>query len=98
MVEPIPTYVTAQIPEEIQKQVHDEVVQALHDAAATAGGQIRTVVAHGVPGTVIVEYAAKENCDCVVVASHRPALRDYLLGSTAARVVRHAGCTVHVMR
>ena len=36
--------------------------------------------------------------DCVVIASHRPGLQDYLLGSTAARVVRHAACSVHVLR
>jgi universal stress protein F len=33
-----------------------------------------------------------------VIASHRPGIQDYFLGSTASRVVRHANCTVHVMR
>ncbi len=36
--------------------------------------------------------------DCIVIGSHKPGLSDYLLGSTAARVVRHAPCAVHVYR
>lgn len=46
----------------------------------------------------IVDEAAKEDADCIVMGSHRPGLSDYLLGSTSARVVRHAPCAVHVCR
>ena len=56
------------------------------------------VVVYGHAGTSILEYAEEHGCDCIVIASHRPGLGDYLLGSTAARVVRHAACSVHVMR
>ena len=34
----------------------------------------------------------------IVIASHDPGLADYLLGSTAGRVVRHAHCSVLVVR
>jgi nucleotide-binding universal stress UspA family protein len=34
----------------------------------------------------------------IVMASHRPELKDYLLGPNAARVVRHAECSVLVVR
>jgi nucleotide-binding universal stress UspA family protein len=46
----------------------------------------------------IIDYAAQNNVDCIVIGSHKPGLSDYLLGSTAARVVRHAPCAVHVHR
>ena len=46
----------------------------------------------------IIDYAKKNEIDCIVMGSHRPGLSDYLLGSTAARVVRHAPCAVHVYR
>ena len=36
--------------------------------------------------------------DLIVMGSHRPELRDYLLGPNAARVVRHAPCSVVVVR
>jgi len=32
------------------------------------------------------------------MASHRPALKDFLLGPNAAKVVRHAKCAVMVIR
>ncbi|WP_037308763.1 universal stress protein [Ruegeria halocynthiae] len=46
----------------------------------------------------IIDYAKDNDCDCIVIGSHKPGLSDYFLGSTASRVVRHAGCAVHVHR
>lgn len=46
----------------------------------------------------IIDYAGANAVDCIVIGSHKPGLSDYLLGSTAARVVRHAPCAVHVHR
>lgn len=46
----------------------------------------------------IIDFAKKDGIDCIVMGSHKPGLSDYLLGSTAARVVRHAPCAVHVFR
>jgi len=46
----------------------------------------------------IIDYARDHGVDCIVMGSHRPGFSDYLLGSTAARVVRHADCAVHVHR
>ncbi|MFQ5760821.1 MAG: universal stress protein, partial [Acidiferrobacterales bacterium] len=42
--------------------------------------------------------AEKAGCDLIVMASQRPELKDYLLGPNAARVVRHANCSVLVAR
>lgn len=52
-------------------------------------------------GTVyreILEEAKKIGADLIVMASHRPELKDYLIGPNAARVVRHAFCSVLVVR
>lgn len=46
----------------------------------------------------IIDYAVANGVDCIVMGSHKPGFSDYLLGSTAARVVRHAPCAVHVYR
>lgn len=46
----------------------------------------------------IVDYASDHGVDCIVMGSHKPGFSDFLLGSTAARVVRHAPCAVHVYR
>lgn len=97
VVEPIPAYVgiSGMIPE-FDSQVKSTVRESLESFAA--GKDVETVVLHGSPGTEIVEYAKETGVDCIVIASHKPGFGDFLLGSTAARVVRHADCCVHVMR
>ena len=44
------------------------------------------------------EKTNESGADLLIIASHRPGLQDYFLGSTAAHVVRHAACSVHVIR
>ena len=46
----------------------------------------------------ILAVAEEAKADLIVVGSHRPAMKDYLLGTNAARVVRHARCSVLVAR
>ena len=46
----------------------------------------------------ILRVAEEVAADLIVVGSHRPAMRDYLLGTNASRVVRHARCSVLVAR
>jgi nucleotide-binding universal stress UspA family protein len=58
----------------------------------------QTIVASGTIYEEILRVAKEIGCDLIVMASHRPELKDYLLGPNAARVVRHAGCSVLVVR
>ena len=46
----------------------------------------------------IIKAAQELNAEVIVVGAHRPALKDYLVGPNAARVVRHAPQTVLVVR
>ncbi len=46
----------------------------------------------------ILRAADRIGCDLIVLASHRPEMKDYLLGTNAARVVRHARQSVFVVR
>lgn len=55
-------------------------------------------VTRGQAHRAIIDYAIQHEFDCIVIGSHKPGLVDYLIGSTAARVVRHAPCAVHVHR
>ena len=55
-------------------------------------------VAHGSIYGEIMRLADELSCDAIVLAAHRPELRDYLLGPNAARVVRHAKQSVLVVR
>ncbi len=97
ILEAIPTYATTYLPED---QLKNRTSDAKTMLVAELGGvkDVKPVVMTGHSGRSIVEYADKYDIDCIIIASHRPGLQDYLLGSTAARVVRHANCPVHVIR
>ena len=65
----------------------------------TAGhADVTPVLLKGHTGRAIIDYAEANGVDCIVMGSHKPGMTDFLLGSTAARVVRHAPCAVHVQR
>ena len=56
------------------------------------------IVRQGTVYEVILAVAKGIDADLIVMASHRPELKDYLLGPNAARVVRHANQSVLVVR
>lgn len=78
----------------------------------TAKGELQAFCAARVPKEVsvtamvrsgriydeIIDAAKAIDADLIVMASHRPALRDYLIGPNAERVMRHATCSVLVVR
>lgn len=56
------------------------------------------LVAQGSIYRKILRMAEKTNADLIVMPAHRLKLQDYLLGTNTAKVVRHAGCSVLVVR
>ena len=97
VMESIPSYATAEIPSEVLANSRNEVEKALVQSASGLPGA-ETMLISGHAGRAIVDYADENDVDCIIVASHRPGFEDLFLGSTAARVVRHAKCSVHVIR
>ena len=63
-----------------------------------AADGVDAITSIGPPHHVILRTAADDDVDLIVIASHQPEFSDYLLGSVAAKVVRHAPCSVHVIR
>jgi len=73
----------------------ERVVQRARAAGATAAG----LTWDGVAGEAIVEAAAAEHADLIVVGTHeRGAVGRLFLGSVSDHVVRHARCPVMVVR
>lgn len=82
--------------------------KALAQASANLDGIVTKVaknaagvqrhVAHGTIYEEILAVADKLGCDLIVMLSHRPELKDYLLGPNAARVMRHAKQSVFIVR
>lgn len=83
-----------------EKLVHaaDQDLRAFVKANVPAGILARHIVGCGRIYEEILRIARDIKCDLIVMASHRPELKDYLLGPNAARVVRHADCSVLVVR
>jgi nucleotide-binding universal stress UspA family protein len=62
------------------------------------GIEVDHAVANGTIYKEVLDFAGQIQADLIVMASHRPELKDYLIGPNAARVVRHADCSVLVVR
>jgi nucleotide-binding universal stress UspA family protein len=61
-------------------------------------GRISTAVLFGPVYQKILEEAEKWGADVIIVGSHRPGAERFLIGSNASAVVRHATCSVLVVR
>ena len=61
-------------------------------------GRSQSHVVYGPPKDQILKLADAVEADLIIIASHQPGFSTYLLGSTAAAVVRHANCPVLVVR
>ncbi|MEM9438224.1 MAG: universal stress protein [Pseudomonadota bacterium] len=97
VVEQLPHYATEFVPiahlEAARSDLNaglQKIIEGVEDAHA--------VVVEGSAAHSILNFAEDHGKDLIIVASHRPGMADYLLGSTAAKVVRHAKCAVHVIR
>lgn len=60
--------------------------------------KVRHLVATGNIYEEILKAAEAYGAGLIVIGAHKPDFKDYLLGPNAARVVRHAQCSVHVVR
>ncbi|WP_439150613.1 universal stress protein [Sulfitobacter sp.] len=80
---------------EAQKYLSDLVTKAL---SAEQNKKVRHVVATGRAYEKVLGLAHKIDASLVVVGAHKADLADYLLGPNAARIVRHAKCSVYVVR
>jgi nucleotide-binding universal stress UspA family protein len=73
-------------------------LEALCAAQVPKDVPVKAMVRSGSIYHEIVEAAGAIGADLIVLASHRPAFRDYLIGPNAERVMRHADCSVLVVR
>ncbi len=97
VIEPVPGFASYYLPPDHETEIRKTAEAAIRERVGKQA-DAEVVVLSGHPGGTITEYAEEVGADCIIVGSHKPELQDYLLGSTAARVVRHAPCSVHVLR
>lgn len=63
-----------------------------------AAERVSTAIRIGAIYHEVLAEAADWKADLVVVGSHHPSFATYLIGSNAANIVRHAHCSVLVVR
>jgi universal stress protein F len=98
VIEDIPGWAAAELPADLIKNSQASSREKLEKLASSSGMEMDVEVRTGHSYHTILQVAEEKKADLIIVASHRPGLQDYFLGSTAAKVVRHAKCSVLVIR
>jgi nucleotide-binding universal stress UspA family protein len=89
----------------IPQSVYDELgvyekseLERMAAAIDRPKGRLSAVVRIGGVYPELLAEAAEWRADLIVVGAHKRSMATYLLGSSAAAIVRHASCTVMVVR
>jgi nucleotide-binding universal stress UspA family protein len=89
------------VPPTFDEEQQSDAEQKLADVAATVklpAERVSAVVRLGSTYGEVLSEAEKTGADLIVIGSHRPSMATYLLGSNASTIVRHAKCSVLVVR
>jgi nucleotide-binding universal stress UspA family protein len=93
--------VASYFPADFESKALEHATQALHAFVKEAFPEdleVLQVVGQGGIYKEILSCAEQIGAELIVMASHRPGYEDYLIGPNASRVVRHAKCSVMVVR
>ncbi len=83
------------------KKIVSDALEQLNEyvsGSTPKGMTVETIARHGTVYAQILDVADEIGADQIVIGAHRPQLADYLLGPNTSRVVRHAKCSVSVVR
>jgi universal stress protein F len=90
-------FVPPQFDAEQQSQAEASLT-AVAERVPLSKERVSTTVTMGSVYHDVLAEADRIKADLIVVGSHRPTMATYLLGSNAATIVRHARCSVLVVR
>lgn len=97
----VPSVYLEYVPPDFETSEKARVAEELGKLAATFGlpsDRIATAVRSGGVYHEVLAEAEEAKADLIVVGSHWPTLATYLVGSHATNIVRHAECSVLVVR
>lgn len=98
VLDAIPAFALIELPAHVVAGQLPKTLEILSEMVKKSGVKADTEVRKGSSYNNIIEEAKIMDAELIMINSHRPGLQDYLLGSTAAKVVRHAPCSVLVDR
>lgn len=94
----VQAFVASQLPDDFREQEQAHAQKMLQDIADDLGEGTKTTVRFGTVYHEVLEEAEKVGADLILMTSHKPGLSTYFIGSNAAHIVRHASCSVMVLR
>jgi len=96
----LPSNVLALSPDNLGVVLADSAKQHLEQLARELPPGIldRVQVEIGVPWRAVCDTAKSDQCDLIIVGSHGYSGIDRLIGTTAAKIVNHAPCSVLIAR
>jgi len=97
----MPVMMMDTVPVSYEAEIAEKAKASLAELAATVdlpASQIGAVVRIGGIQHEILAVVKEESADLILLGSHEPHLSTYLLGSNATAIVRHAHCSVLVLR
>ena len=97
---PLPPSALAVPPDDIGVMLADEARAHLAELVRDVPAELiqRVQVEIGVPWRAVCDAAEADKADLIVVGSHGYGGVDRLIGTTAAKIVNHADCSVMVAR
>lgn len=84
--------------DQVQQDEAEKRLAKLAAGVKLPAERVSAVVRLGSVYNEVLDEAEKTGSDLIVIGSHRPSMATYLLGSNAATIVRHARCSVLVVR
>lgn len=94
-------YVSEFLPPDFDEKTIKDMRSKLEDIAKgldVPGAKVSVDVRSGGVYHEVLEAAKAFGADLIMVSSHHPGVVTYLIGSNAANIVRHADCSVLVVR
>ncbi|MFC4269939.1 universal stress protein [Sneathiella chungangensis] len=93
--------VSSYFPADYEKKMVEKTTEMLHKFVkehVSDDIHVQHIVGLGSIYEEILRVSEEISSDLIIMGTHRPKMQDYLLGPNAARVTRHAACSVMVVR
>lgn len=84
--------------EKMIRDLEHRIVEFVENHVPEEIESAHAIVSGGPIYRLLVDYANQHDIDLVVLEAYRPDVKDYMLGSNAEKVVRHATQSVLVVR
>lgn len=98
VIEDIPNWTDIHLPPDFMEKSKQSAQEGLQSIAAITQRDVRIEVRSGHAYSTILKYAEAVGTDLIILASHKPGLKDYFIGSNTSKIVHHAECSVLVVR